>query len=156
MKLQSFAIGCGTLPALLALLLATSSVSRAQTPQYNIGDALRQSEETRRTPVPRPAATPVLPQLVEPQLKLKDGETLFVRTFVVEGPSLVDEAEVRAILAPYQSRKLTLAQIYEAADKVTTLYRNQGYLVAKAYVPAQDARSGKLKLKLVPGRYGTI
>src|SRR5262245_25579040 len=156
MKLQSFAVACGTLASLLTALLAASSLSHAQTPQYNIGDALRQSEETRRTPVPRPAAAPVLPQLIEPQLKLKDGETLFIRTFVVEGPSLADEVEVRAILAPYQGRKLTLAQIHEAADKVTTLYRNQGYLVAKVYVPAQDARSGRLKLKLVPGGYGTI
>src|SRR5262245_43306334 len=156
MKLLSLAVGRCMLPAVLTALLATSSLSRAQTPQYNIGDALRQSEETRRTSVPRPAAAPVLPQLVEPQLKLKDGETLFVRTFVVEGPRRADEAEVRASLAPYQGRKLTLVQIYEAADKVTTLYRNQGYLVAKVYVPAQDARSGKLKLKLVPGAYGTI
>ncbi|MCZ4348207.1 hypothetical protein O4H55_19485 [Devosia neptuniae] len=32
-------------------------------------------------------------------------------------------------MAPYENRKLTLADIYEVADKITTLYRNQGYLV---------------------------
>jgi hemolysin activation/secretion protein len=63
---------------------------------------------------------------------------------------------VRAILAPYENRKLTLAEIYAVADQITTLYRNAGYLLAKAYVPAQDARGGLLRIKLVPGSYGTI
>src|SRR5262249_33732283 len=73
-----------------------------------------------------------------------------------DSPGLVDEAELRAILAPYENRKLTLTLIYEAADKITTLYRERGYLVAKAYVPAQNARGGVLRIKLVPRRYGTI
>ncbi len=63
---------------------------------------------------------------------------------------------MRALLAPYENRKLTLALIYEAADKITTLYRNKGYLVAKAYVPAQNARDGLLRLKLVAGQYGAV
>jgi hemolysin activation/secretion protein len=52
-----------------------------------------------------------------------------VRGFGVEGQNLASEAELRAIVAPYENRKLTLADIYEVADKITTLYRNQGYLV---------------------------
>jgi hemolysin activation/secretion protein len=123
---------------------------------YNIGDAVRQGEEAHRLPLPHATAAPALPQLIEPQLTLKDKETLFVRSFKVEGADLVEEAQVRELLAPYENRKLTLAEIYAAADKITTLYRTQGYLVAKAYVPAQDARGGVLRIKLVPGHYGTI
>src|SRR5262245_65444044 len=104
MKLQSLAVGRCTLSAVQTGLLATSSLSRAQTPQYNIGDALRQSEETRRAPVPRPASAPVLPQLVEPQLKLQEGETVLVRTFVVEGPRLRDGGGVGEIIVPYPAR----------------------------------------------------
>jgi hemolysin activation/secretion protein len=120
---------------------------------FNIGGALRQSEEAQKPPLPSTPAAPVLPRLVEPELKLKGNETLFVRTFDVEGP---DPGQVSDILAPYQNRKLNLAAIYEAADKVTALYRTKGYMLAKAYVPAQNARSGVLRLKVVPGEYGTI
>jgi hemolysin activation/secretion protein len=124
---------------------------------FNIGDAVRQTNEAaRHAPVSRSSAPLVLPHLAEPQLKLNDKETLFVRTFKVEGPNVVADAELHDILAPYESRKLTLAQIYEAADQITTLYRNKGYLVAKAYVPAQDARHGVLRIKVVPGKYGNI
>ncbi|WP_244544212.1 MULTISPECIES: ShlB/FhaC/HecB family hemolysin secretion/activation protein [unclassified Beijerinckia] len=128
----------------------------AQTLPFNIGDAVRQSEATRNAaPQPR-VGTPILPMLVEPPFVLKDKERLFVRRFKLEGPQLVNEAQTQALLAPYEGRKLTIAEIYEAADKITTLYRTEGYLVAKAYVPAQNATSGTLQIKIVPGKYGAV
>lgn len=143
------------LPAAMGALLGASQAF-AQTLPYNIGDAVRQSEEARRA-APQPnVATPILPTLVEQPFVLKDKETLLIRHFRLEGPQLVDEAQVRMLLAPYEGRKLTIAEIYEAADKITTLYRNQGYLVAKAYVPAQNAQSGTLQIKIVPGKYGVV
>jgi hemolysin activation/secretion protein len=157
MKLSTFltfgiaagALSTATLPAL--------GQTPPVVPQYNIGDAVRQADEARQAaPQSREAAVPVLPRLVEPPFTLKDKSTLLVRHFKVEGAELISEAEIRDILAPYENRKLTLAQIYEAADRITTLYRDRGYLLAKAYVPAQNATRGTLKIKVVPGRYGTI
>ncbi|WP_331935939.1 ShlB/FhaC/HecB family hemolysin secretion/activation protein [Methylosinus sp.] len=123
---------------------------------YNVGAAVREADDARQAPPPRERATPVLPQIAEPRFTLASKETLFVKHFVVEGPLLVQESELQEILAPYEGRKLTLGDIYGAADKVTLLYRAKGYLVAKAYVPAQDARSGSLKIKLVVGKYGSV
>ncbi len=148
--------GCGLIHVALAPQQASA---QSVVPAVSLGasSAAQQSKELQRGPdLPETRAAPVLPQLVEPQLTLNGKETLFVRSFVLEGPSLVDEAEVHELLAPYENRKLTLAQIYEAADKITTLCRNKGYIVAKVYVPAQDARGGTLKLKLVPGQYGAV
>lgn len=156
MKLRLFIASCGALQA--ALTAATPARAQSVTPllPYNIGDAVRQAEESRQARPKPPPAAPVLPRLIEPQFTLADKETLFVRKFELEGPQLVEDTETRAILAPYENRKLTLAEIYAAADKITTLYRLKGYLVAKAYVPAQNARRGVLRFKLVPGRYGAI
>jgi hemolysin activation/secretion protein len=158
MKFERFLVCCGALQA----TLVTAPFAWAQTPPvapptpFNIGPALRQSEEAARPPLQAAPAAPVLPRLVEPELKLKGNETLFIRTFKLEGPDLGAGEEVQEILAPYQNRKLNLAAIYEAADTVTTLLRNKGYMLSKAYVPAQDARRGVLVLKIVPGNYGTI
>ncbi|MGJ4942739.1 ShlB/FhaC/HecB family hemolysin secretion/activation protein [Bradyrhizobium sp. HKCCYLS1011] len=153
MKFGVFLACCAVLPVTLSI-----SSAHAQTaPLPNIGDAIRQSDETlRNAPQPATGAEPVLPRLVEPPFTLKDNTRLLIRAIQVDGPDLVDQTEVRAILAPYENRNLTLADIYEAADKVTTLYRSRGYLVAKAYVPAQDARKGELRLKIVVGKYGTV
>jgi hemolysin activation/secretion protein len=147
----------GVLLAAAAAMTSAGSAAFAQVLPYNIGDAVRESDQSRRAaPQPRVGAGPVLPTLVDPPFTLKDKEKLLVRSFQVEGPGLIEEAQVRAILSAYEGRQLTLTEIYEAADKVTTLYRNAGYLVAKAYVPAQNAGSGVLRLKIVPGKFGDV
>jgi hemolysin activation/secretion protein len=114
--------------ALVATIAAEQASAQTPPPQlpYGIGNAVREGEQTRRQALPGSPSMPALPRLVEPQLTLKDKETLRVRRFKVEGPNLVDEAEVRAALAPYEGRTLTIAQIYEAADGVTTIYRTHG------------------------------
>ncbi|WP_159731486.1 ShlB/FhaC/HecB family hemolysin secretion/activation protein [Methylosinus sp. Ce-a6] len=157
MTIRTLLLSCSAAQA-LALAAPQAFAQSAPTPilPYNIGDAVRQAEEARQAPPPRRNATPALPQPAEPRFTLASKETLFVERFVVEGPLLVSETELREVLAPYEGRKLTLGDIYAAADKVTLLYRAKGYLVAKAYVPAQDARRGALKIKLVVGRYGSV
>ncbi|WP_255608465.1 ShlB/FhaC/HecB family hemolysin secretion/activation protein [Methylosinus sp. Sm6] len=145
--------------ALLCALSLTAPSALAQsipTPSYNIGSAVREAEESRQAPPRAAAAAPVLPQLVEPRFTLSGKESLIVRSFVVEGHAAEDDAALREFLAPHEGGKLTLAQIYEVADQVTAYYRAKGYLLAKAYVPAQDARKGALRIKLLPGRYGSV
>jgi hemolysin activation/secretion protein len=156
MKFVTFIASCGGLPAMLAAVPLAQAQTATPSLPYNIGNAVQQADEARRSAPPPVTGVPVLPELREPLFVIKDKSTLFVRTFEVDGPAIVDPAAVRAILAPYENRKLTLAQIYEAADKLTVLYRTEGYIVAKAYVPAQDARRGVLRIKLIPGRYGKV
>ena len=154
MKLGACLISCG---ALVATLLSTQLVHAQTAPLPNIGDAVRQSDETSKSaPLPATGAEPELPRLVEPPFTLKDNAKLLVRSIKVDGQNPIEETELRAILVPYENRRLTLAEIYEAADKVTTLYRSRGYLVAKAYVPAQDAHKGVLRFKIVVGKYGAV
>ncbi len=65
----------GAVLAMSALAMLTASLAaRARTaPLPNIGDAVRQSEETRKgTDLPRTGTAPVLPRLVEPPFTLND------------------------------------------------------------------------------------
>lgn len=145
--------------ALLCALSMTAPSALAQsvpTPSYNIGSAVREAEESRQAPPPAATTAPVLPQLVEPKFTLSGKESLVIRSFIVEDHAGEDDAALREILAPHEGKKLTLAQIYAVADEVTAYYRGKGFLLAKAYVPAQDARKGALRIKLLPGRYGSV
>lgn len=107
-------------------------------------------------PVEKSEPVPVIPQEEEEPLSLPEGETLHVSDFQVEGGDAAAAADIEALLAPYRNRDLSLAEIYEAAGKITAYYRAKGFLVAKAYVPKQDATSGVLLLKVVIGKYGKI
>src|SRR5262245_56048443 len=126
MKFRTFvACCCGLSP----ILVGVPGALAQGIPGYNIGAAMQQADETRRNaPMPQPRAVPVLPRLVEPEFTLKDKSTLLVRSFQIEGQNLISEAELRVIVEPYEGRKLTLAVIYEVADKITTFYRSKGYL----------------------------
>jgi hemolysin activation/secretion protein len=154
MKFGRF-IMSSAIPVMLGAPVALAQTAMPSLP-YNLGNAVQQADEARKSAPPPVTGVPVLPELHEPLFAMKDKSTLFVRAFEVTGPEIVDPAAVHAILEPYENRKLTLAEIYEAADKVTAFYREQGYIFAKAYVPAQDARHGLLRIKLVPGQYGAI
>lgn len=152
-------ISCRTLlAASVGVLLAVGAAPAfAQGVPAAAGAASREAEASRATaPVPKARAEPVLPQLVEPQLTFDAGQKILVRTVVLDGEQPLGEADAREIVAAYEGRRLSLADIYEMAGKVTNLYRAKGCLVAKTYVPAQNAKSGTLHLKLVVGRFGDV
>lgn len=66
------------------------------------------------------------------------------------------ETGLARIVAPYQNRELSMTDIHELARKVTRYYHNCGYIVAKAYVPKQDASSGVLEVRVTLGNYGSV
>lgn len=137
------------------LIMTTSTVFAAEVPNYNIGDAIKGAAPPPSEPK-KPATPPEIPVIVQEEkpLSLADGEKLFVKDFKLEGAEQADMPELAAILAPYRNRELTMAEITELANKLTLFCRGRGYLVAKAYVPKQDAKNGILLIKIVLGKYG--
>lgn len=124
-------------------------------PPFGAGDALRQAQPVR--PETQPPSPPPAPRIVEPPalpLSLPEGQTLQVNEFRFEGIEEVPEAELQALVAPYKGQALGMARIAEAAERVTALLRSRGWLVARAYVPRQDASAGTLLIRVQAGRYG--
>jgi hemolysin activation/secretion protein len=150
-KCKKLIMAVGSVPLLFTLAIAQPVV--AQVP--NIGDALKQA-----TPPPkeaRPEAAPEKPLVIEEKEKpftLPEGGKILVKDFKLEGASKADEPGLSALLEPYRNKELTMAEITEAANKLTVYLRDKGYLVAKAYVPKQDATEGILTIRIVMGTYG--
>jgi hemolysin activation/secretion protein len=132
---------------------AFPALAAGPTPAYNAGTAVHEAERPK-APVDKPAPVPVLPGAEEQPFTLPDGGTVLVREFRLDGLEPLEEAEVQAVLAPYRGRELSLTEIYEAASKVSNLYRERGFMMAKAYVPRQDAGGGTLLITVVVGRHG--
>lgn len=148
-------------PATLRTFIAASALATAaaygQTPPvpgYGIGDAMKEAQPPR-PPAPRQAPEPPIEQQRDERpMALPAGETLTVRAFRFEGADFIPEAELQAAVQSYVGRALTLGDIEAAAARITALYRERGYLVARAYVPRQDARSGVLTIRVLVGKYG--
>ena len=68
-----------------------------------------------------------------------------------QGNTVFPDQRLQDMAAPYIGHPITLAQVYELADKVTAAYRSKGYILAQTIVPAQKVTDGKLTLKIVQG-----
>lgn len=79
-----------------------------------------------------------------------------VQSFLLEGNTLVSEAELAPVLAPYQGRRLTLPEIKEAAEAVTQYHIRHGFKLAHTYVPEQDFANGVVRLQVFEGKIGNF
>lgn len=147
-----------TLIAMAAHLACAGAWAQTAAPSppvpFGAGDALRQAQPLRPETRPAPPAAPRIVEPPAPPLSLAEGQTLAVREFRFEGTEEVPEAELQALVAPYRGQTLSMARINEVAAQVTALYRSRGWLVARAYVPRQDASAGTLLIRVQVGRYG--
>ena len=77
-----------------------------------------------------------------------------VSRFAVTGVTVFSQDQVQALLASGEGRELTLAEIEALASRITALYREHGYILARAYVPAQEMHDGVVQIAVLEGRVG--
>ena len=77
---------------------------------------------------------------------------LAVADYRVQGLSVLDEQVVDALLAPWAGRELTLGELEGVTDLLTDALKERGYLLAEAYLPAQDIADGTVIIQVDEGR----
>jgi hemolysin activation/secretion protein len=91
-----------------------------------------------------------------PGMKRADGFSTRVSAFHVTGATVFTEAELQAKVAPWVGKDLTLADMEKAAAEISRFYRGKGYLVARAYLPAQEISNGVVEIAVLEGRIGKV
>ena len=84
------------------------------------------------------------------------GREVSVTRVVIDGNTVLPQSELDAFAQAYAGQSLTLAEIYAVADALTDLYRERGFGLAAATVPAQRVEDGTLRLTVVEGRIGSV
>ena len=79
-----------------------------------------------------------------------------VDKFILSGNSLFDDSVLLGVIGKYTGTPITIEELYEAADDLQAFYRQQGYLLASVYVPAQKVSSGTVRLEIIEGRISGI
>ncbi|MBN2058793.1 MAG: ShlB/FhaC/HecB family hemolysin secretion/activation protein [Deltaproteobacteria bacterium] len=72
------------------------------------------------------------------------------------GDTLIPSAALHDITDEFRDRELTLEEMNEVADRVTLAYQEEGYILARAYIPEQEIEEGILKIAIVEGEVGEI
>ncbi len=141
---------------IVTLSLLTSSVLLGATP--NIGDIEKQVKPPKEV---QQKQTPLIEingvKKYAPTMKDdKSGKTIFVKNFKINGAIHIEESKLQALISSYNAKDLTFTQIQEVTSIITKEYRNQGYFVARAYIPVQDINknNGIFMIDIIEGNYG--
>ena len=141
-------------PRLLALAIAaiiTSPVS-AQTPP-DAGQLLQEQRTAPTLPAPSPDFR------IEPQAPAEaaaGGAEVVVQRVELTGHSVFDEATLQTVLGDTAGASFDLAGLRGLANRITSYYASNGYPFARAFLPAQTARDGVVRIEILEGRYGRV
>jgi hemolysin activation/secretion protein len=136
----------------LSLAIAHATASFAQT----VPDAGQIMRELRQTsPGGQKALSPV-----NPSEKAEESSGNYVRItvskFDIEGNTSIATDDLQDVLTDQLGRQLSLSDLKNAASRLTALYRERGFLVARAYLPVQDVQGGKVKILILEGNIAQL
>ena len=136
----------------VAALLAVGQAAQAQQPP-----ASGQLQQIPPAAIPQRPAPDIRIERPQPPIDaVAEGARIRVDALRVTGASLFTEAELVAATGFTPGRDLTLPELRNAAARITRFYNNRGYVLAQAYLPAQDVVGGIVTIAVVEGRYGAI
>lgn len=148
----------GTLAAMMSL--AISGVSHAQSVPSIPGTGGISSGMLLQQAPQQPATVPPsdldLRMLHAQKRSAADAHAFFVKGIRVVGNTLLPDARLRSLVAGYEGRELTLGNLDDLADVISTAYLRAGYPLVRVYVPAQTLSGGVVKLAVVEARYGKV
>ena len=151
-----------TLTTLVASSLLASASAFAQVPAITPGAVQPQLE---RPQLPTTAETPEysVPKVIDRPLGVDDGPKVVVNQFQLRAedvqPEVIDQTKVAAILDRQRqahSDGFTIGQLQQVANEVTQYYRQQGFILAQAYIPQQDVENGLVTVSVLTGRLGAV
>ena len=108
-----------------------------------------------------PVAAPVIPDIrIGQRDAVTDpepaGASVVVSTLHITGQTIFAEDELIAVSGFVPGRSLNLSDLRQIAMRISRYYNARGYLVAQAYVPAQQITGGAVTITVIEGHYGTI
>uniref|UniRef100_B0SXL9 Polypeptide-transport-associated domain protein ShlB-type n=1 Tax=Caulobacter sp. (strain K31) TaxID=366602 RepID=B0SXL9_CAUSK len=137
---------------IMAALLAAGQGAQAQQPP-----ATGQLQQIPPAAVPQRRAPDIRIERPGPSTDaVPEGARIRVDTLRVTGATLFTEAELVAATGFTPGRDLTLPDLRNAAARITRFYNDRGYVLAQAYLPAQDVVAGTVTIAMVEGRYGAV
>lgn len=151
----------GIVRTLSAIVVIAASVAPATAQTVPPGIVLPGQIERQLQVPPEPRASPegiVVPAPLERAPAGADDVRLTPARIAVTGATIYPEAEIRARFAPLEGRETTLGAIVAAAHALTTKYRNDGYILAQAIVPAQRiaAESPTVEIQVFEGAIDAV
>ena len=83
-----------------------------------------------------------------------EGPTVRVASFAFTGNTIISAEALSALVQGYQGRDLSIDELNEATAVIQAAYREKGYFLAQAFLPAQKPVDGVVTVRIVEGQVG--
>lgn len=144
-----FLLGPLSAPALAAAPPDAGAVQRLERDQI---ERLMQEQRLQQKPVQPEVSLPGAPAAKA----ASQTRNIPVTGFLVEESAILAPEEIRAVLAPYEGKTLSLADLFEAVAGLNKLYEARGMPTARAFLPPQEVKDGQVRIRLIESRVGEI
>ncbi|MEH3105096.1 MAG: ShlB/FhaC/HecB family hemolysin secretion/activation protein [Sphingomonas phyllosphaerae] len=135
----------------ILLPLFFASPAAAQVTPPDAGQTLRETRPVM--PVsPRPVAVPTITIPAEKDAAADPSQRLTVSSIRIEGNVHLPTAELHALVADLEGREQSLGELRAGVRRITSHYRERGYIVARAFVPAQEIDGGVVVVRVLEGQ----
>ncbi len=84
----------------------------------------------------------------------KSAKKVLIKDFKIIGNHSITSKNLLKILLPYKNKHLSFFEINNLALLISKEYKNQGYFVARAYLPTQNLNNSSLEIIVIEGEYG--
>ena len=135
----------------VCMLLWCAAPTMAQ-PLPDAGSLMRQQEQHEHKSL-HSSPEIVAPEVVRPAMKKTDGLQVQVNAIRFVGAvDLVSESDLQGLVHHAIGKRLDMDGLQQLADRVTKYLRDQGFLLARAYLPEQGVTAGTIEIAILKGR----
>ncbi|NCR44434.1 MAG: ShlB/FhaC/HecB family hemolysin secretion/activation protein [Microcystis aeruginosa SX13-01] len=125
--------------------------------QTQPSDRFLQPESEPIQPLPEERKPVITPTETQPSPPLETPDvTISVRQIEVVGSTIFTPKDWNPIIEPLAGKTVTLAQLQEAADQITQLYVENGYITSRAVLGEQEIVDGVVQIQVIEGRLSEI
>ncbi len=105
-----------------------------------------EEQQTEQTPEPQE----------DLQKNLEKDKSIYVQQIRLEGNTLIPKYRVDLVTKKYTARELKFDDLLELNKELTALYRDQGYITSRVYLPPQKVELGILRMEALEGELRPI
>jgi len=98
------------------------------------------------------SAVPAVPATSEAEAVLR----FTINHYVVDGASLLSQAELDAAVAPYVGKNKDFSDVERALEAVEDAYAKRGYSAVRVLLPEQELEKGTVHFRVVESRFGKV
>jgi hemolysin activation/secretion protein len=104
-------------------------------------------------PAPRSTLRPIVPPLPQQRLAPNEAQKIhFVLSRLeISSSTVYSGADLLPLYKSYLGKEISVADLYAIADALTVKYRNDGYILSRAYVPRQSIENGVARIDIIEG-----